>query len=81
MLLGVPMPDKLRSQINPGRVKIQRERAVPHPSDVAIATSEPRGVIDESIGVVVRHELRPWMRNVVSKYFVSLREQPIESGE
>ncbi len=81
MLLGVPMPDKLRSQINPGRVKIQRERAVPHPSDVAIANSESRGVIDESIGVVVRHELRPWMRNVVSKYFVSLREQPIESGE
>lgn len=85
MLLGVPQPDQLRSQINPGRVKIQRERAVPHPSDADIVASESRGEVDESIGKVARHELKPWMRNVVSNYFLAMREppneEPAEEGE
>ncbi|MCY4142532.1 MAG: hypothetical protein OXG08_02435 [Gammaproteobacteria bacterium] len=78
MLLGVPQPDQLRSQINPGRVKIQRERAVPHPSEADTVASESRGEIDESIGKVARHELKPWMRNVVSNYFLAMREPPTE---
>ena len=81
MLLGVPQPDQLRSQINPGRVKIQRERAVPHPSEVDEVASESRGEMDESIGTVAQPELKPWMRNVVSNYFIAVREQPTEEGE
>ena len=81
MLLGVPMPDQLRSQINPGRIKIQRERAVPHPSEVDAVASENRGEMDESVGKVPRQTLRPWMRNVVSKYFATLRQEPVEQGE
>lgn len=81
MLLGVPMPDQLRSQVSPGRVKIQRERSVPHPSQVASVESKDRGSIDESIGKVAHHELKPWMRNVVSNYFTSMRKEPTEEGE
>ncbi|MCY3884116.1 MAG: hypothetical protein OXG24_04285 [Gammaproteobacteria bacterium] len=81
MLLGVPMPDQLRSQVSPGRVKIQRERSVPHPSQVASVDSKDRGSIDESIGKVAHHELKPWMRNVVSNYFTSMRRKPTEEGE
>lgn len=81
MLLGVPMPDQLRSQVSPGRVKIQRERSVPHPSQVASVESKDRGSIDESIGKVAHHELKPWMRNVVSNYFTAMRQEPVEEGE
>lgn len=81
MLLGVPMPDQLRSQVSPGRVKIQRERSVPNPSQVASVESKDRGSMDESIGKVASHELKPWMRNVVSNYFTSMRQKSVEEGE
>ena len=75
MLLGVPMPDKLRSQVNIGRIKVQRERAVPVPNQVVSVESEDRGEIDESIGVFSRPELKPWLRDVVEKYFTTLRQE------
>ncbi|MYF38926.1 MAG: hypothetical protein F4219_09250 [Gammaproteobacteria bacterium] len=74
MLLGVPMPDKLRSQINVGRIKVQRERSVPIPNQVQTANSENRGQMDDSVGTFSRTELKPWMRDVAKKYFLDLRQ-------
>lgn len=74
MLLGVPMPDKLRSQINVGRIKVQRERSVPIPNQVQTTTSENRGQMDDSVGTFSRTELKPWMRDVVKNYFLDLRK-------
>lgn len=74
MLLGVPMPDKLRSQINVGRIKVQRERSVPIPNQVQATNSENRGQMDESVGTFSRTEMKPWMRDVAKKYFLDLRQ-------
>ncbi len=74
MLLGVPMPDKLRSQINVGRIKVQRERSVPIPNQVQTTNSENRGQMDDNIGTFSRTELKPWMRDVAKKYFLDLRQ-------
>ena len=74
MLLGVPMPDKLRSQINVGRIKVQRERSVPIPNQVQTTTSENRGQMDDSVGTFSRTELKPWMRDVAKNYFLDLRK-------
>ncbi|MDE0645129.1 MAG: hypothetical protein OXH84_02675 [Gammaproteobacteria bacterium] len=75
MLLGVPMPDKLRSQVNIGRIKVQRERAVPVPNQVTNIESEDRGEIDESVGEFSRPEMKPWLSDVVKNYFTSLRQE------
>ena len=74
MLLGVPMPDKLRSQINVGRIKVQRERSVPIPNLVQTAESENRGQMDDSVGTFSRTEMKPWMLDVAKKYFLDLRQ-------
>ena len=74
MLLGVPMPDKLRSQINVGRIKVQRERSVPIPNQVQTTSSENRGQMDDSVGTFSRTELKPWMRDVAKNYFLDLRK-------
>ena len=74
MLLGVPMPDKLRSQINVGRIKVQRERSVPIPNQVISTNSENRGQMDDNVGTFSRTELKPWMRDVAKKYFLDLRQ-------
>ena len=74
MLLGVPMPDKLRSQINVGRIKVQRERSIPIPNQVQTTNSENRGQMDDSVGTFSRTELKPWMRDVAKKYFLDLRQ-------
>lgn len=74
MLLGVPMPDKLRSQINVGRIKVQRERSVPIPNQVQTTNSENRGQMDENVGTFSRTEMKPWMRDVAKKYFLDLRQ-------
>ena len=73
MLLGVPMPDRLHSQINAGRIKVQRERAVPKPSSIQEVASESRGEMDEGIGKTTKYELKPWMRNVIKNYFIASR--------
>ena len=75
MLLGVPMPDKLRSQINVGRIKVQRERSVPIPNQVQTISSENRGQMDDSVGTFSRTELKPWMRDVAKNYFLDLRQK------
>ncbi len=75
MLLGVPMPDKLRSQLNVGRIKVQRERAVPVPNEVVNTESESRGEIDEVVGVFPRPQFTPFQLDTIEKYFIGLREE------
>lgn len=74
MLLGVPMPDKLRSQVNVGRIKVQRERAVPVPNQVSDVESESRGQVDATVGTFARPVMKPWSKDVVKKYFTTLRQ-------
>ena len=71
MLLGVPAPDHLRGKPNPGRVKVQRERAEPEEKHEGLADAAPRGARDEAFGAIAHPNLAPWMQDVVRGYFLA----------
>ena len=73
MLLGVPLPDQLRGQANPGRMKVQRERAAPEAKLAGDVPAFDRGEIDGSIGPLAHQGLSPWMQDVVRDYFLAER--------
>ena len=73
MLLGVPMPDHLRGKSNPGRIKVERERADPEPKTSLAADATDRGSRRESIGYLPHMALAPWMRDTVRDYFLAQR--------
>ena len=73
MLLGVPMPDHLRGKSNPGRIKVERERADPEPKTSLAADATDRGMRRESIGYLPHLALAPWMQDTVRDYFLAER--------
>ena len=77
MLLGVPMPDHLRGKANPGRIKVERERADPEPKTSLAASAGDRGSRHESIGYVPHLALAPWMQVTVRDYFLAERARDI----
>ncbi len=81
MLLGVPMPDQLRGQANPGRMKVQRERSEPEEKFVGEQTAEQRGAIDETTGLIAHQGLAPWLKDVVRDYFLAERQQNTTESE
>lgn len=81
MLLGVPMPDQLKGQASPGRMKIQRERAEPEEKHVAELVAENRGAIDGTTGRFAHQGLAPWLRSVVRDYFLTERRQSSTESE
>lgn len=69
LVLGVPVPDHVKGQPNPGRVKITQERVRPRqeaaePEEAGART--PRESPPELLG---RRTLLPWMREVLRRYF------------
>ena len=73
MLLGVPMPDHLRGKSNPGRVKVQRERADPDPKTAVPDDATGRGSRSKPIGYLPHPTLEPWMRETIRSYFLAER--------
>ena len=73
MLLGVPMPDHLRGKSNPGRVKVQRERADPEPKTSVPVDAVDRGSRSQSIGYLPHPALASWMRDTIRDYFLAER--------
>ena len=77
MLLGVPMPDHLRGKSNPGRIKVERERADPEPKTSLAADATDRGSRRESIGYLPHLALAPWMQDTIRDYFLAERARDI----
>ena len=74
MLLGVPMPDQLLGHVNPGRMKVQRERAEPQERDSAPYLAEERVAMDESAGKIARDDFTLPMQNLIRDYFLARRQ-------
>ena len=74
MLLGVPMPDQLKGQTNPGRIKVERTRSKAKERDVALNAQESRGERDESLGPVPNPPMQAFEREAVRNYFLALRQ-------
>ena len=77
MLLGVPMPDRLRGMNNPGRMKITRERGQPTERDAELVAAQERQARDGSYGHVTDHIMSPSLANAVRTYFENLRSETV----
>ena len=75
MLLGVPMPDRLRGMNNPGRMKITRERGQPTERDAELVAAQERQARDGNYGHVTDHIMSPSLANAVRTYFEGLRAE------
>lgn len=73
LVLGVPIPDHVKGQPNPGRTKITQERVEPRAQDALAIQASSRTARSELIGTVPRRELTPWMRTLVRDYFLTIR--------
>ncbi|MEM7518846.1 MAG: hypothetical protein AAF368_18230, partial [Planctomycetota bacterium] len=75
LVLGVPIPDRVKGQPNPGKTKISQERIEPKAEESETVQASDRSERDAPIGVVEQRELSPWMRDLVREYFLSLRNE------
>jgi len=69
LVLGVPIPDHIKGRANPGRTKVTQERVEPEAEDASPAVAESRRARENPVGTIERHELTPWMRELVRNYF------------
>jgi hypothetical protein len=73
LVLGVPIPDRIKGQPNPGKTKVTQERIRPRPEEAATIRAEARRARAGSAGSLGVPELEPWMRSLVRSYFLALR--------
>lgn len=83
LVLGVPVPDFVRGQLNPGTTKVTHERTdpVPAPGDPSAIVDVPARFVREPI--VQPAWVAPEWRSTLSRFFVELRrhEEPRGSSE
>ncbi|MCB9913975.1 MAG: hypothetical protein H6828_02360 [Planctomycetes bacterium] len=78
LVLGVPIPDRVKGQPNPGKTKITQERIEPKPEAVETVDATARRPREERSGYLQERELTPWMRTLVREYFLTLRNRERE---
>lgn len=69
LVLGVPVPDHVKGQVNPGRVKITQERIQPKAERSDPVPAEDRGAREVPYGTVPQRALRPPMKRLVREFF------------
>lgn len=74
LVLGVPVPDHVKGQPNPGRVKITQERIQPKSEKAEPENAEDRGARQTPYRPVPQRQLTPDLRHVVRDYFLNLRQ-------
>jgi hypothetical protein len=75
LVLGVPIPDRVKGQPNPGKTKITQERVQPKAESPVPVNAESRFARTTPGSALQRQPLAPWMRSLVRDYFLALRNQ------
>ena len=75
LVLGVPIPDRVKGQPNPGKTKITQERIEPREEEATSAEAGDRGMRAGPLGRLGPVEMTPWMRQLVRDYFRTRREE------
>ncbi len=86
LVLGVPIPDRIKGQPNPGPTRITQERIEPSPEDPTPETARAQNTRGKTVGNVVKPlpptggrtdeaggNLSPWMSRLVRNYFTARR--------
>lgn len=79
LVLGVPIPDRVKGQPNPGKTKITQERIEPKAEDAKAIDASERQPREAPAGHLKERELSPWMRTLIREYFLTLRNQKRQS--
>ena len=75
LVIGVPIPDQVKGQPNPGRIKVTQERIQPQAEDMPSAAAEDRGRRSSPSGHLSERTLDKSMRETVRSYFLKTREE------
>jgi hypothetical protein len=70
MVLGIPTPDRIQGMTNPDRSKVTQENSTPKEEPQSALNAEQRTPRELPFGYVEHPLLRPWMLNLVEKYFL-----------
>jgi hypothetical protein len=86
LVLGVPIPDRIKGQPNPGPTRITQERIEPSAEDPEPETARAQNVRGQAVGTVKKPappaggsidesggNLSPWMSRLVRNYFTARR--------
>ena len=73
LVLGIPYPDQIAGQPNPGRTKVTQERIEPQPQDAAAIEASARKERALPMGHLSRQVLLPWMQQLVRDFQISLQ--------
>jgi len=81
LVLGVPVPDHVKGQPNPGRVKVTQERVQPQGEDMPKDTAGDRGRRTSPMGHLSERTLDASMRQIVRGYFLKTRASDARANE
>ena len=81
LVLGVPIPDRVKGQPSPGKTKITQERIEPKAEEAPSLEAAPRAPRAAPAGFIEERDLSPWMRTLVRQYFLTLRERPLQRDD
>jgi len=70
LVLGVPIPDRVKGQPNPGKTKVTQERVEPRRERAAAGQAGARTPRRGPSTVLARPGLRGWLRELVRTYFL-----------
>jgi hypothetical protein len=79
LVLGVPIPDMIKGQPNPGRAAATQERIAPTGEESDPQPAGLRRPRQTRIGALSRPELTLWMRDLIRTYFLQLRSSNLAS--
>lgn len=69
LMLGTPLPDRIKGQKREGYVKKTQEKSKPKTEKVALQTAEKRAARAGQIQPVAHPEMTPFMQQIVQNYF------------
>ena len=75
LVLGVPVPDHIKGQPNPGMTKVTRERGEPERESADPVKAGARRKRSAPTGTVPRAELSPWLKELLRRYFSQDKEE------
>ncbi|QDV06032.1 hypothetical protein Poly30_15360 [Planctomycetes bacterium Poly30] len=76
LVLGVPIPDRIKGRPGPGPTKITQERIEPQAEEAGTVTATSRGPRSGSTGPLGHLDLEPDLKALVRRYFLSRRAAP-----
>ena len=76
LVLGVPIPDRVKGKPGPGPTKVTQERVEPQAESPEPLRAQTRKRRSSALGPLTPLDLQPAMRQIVTSYFLSRRQAP-----